>query len=623
MDKKLLEEYNLPADLKKMDIMELNELCDEIRKRVITTVSQNGGHLASNLGVVELTVALHKVFDCPKDSIVWDVGHQCYAHKILTGRLDRLDTIRKEDGISGFPNNNESVYDTFTSGHSSTSISAAYGLARAKYVSKDDSKVVAVIGDGALSGGMAYEALNNAGAFKKNFIVILNDNKMSISRNVGAMARYLSAMRTRSSYFKIKNFTDAILSRIPLLGRAIKVFLLKSKSAIKHLLYHGTIFENMGFMYYGPVDGHNLKKLVNVLNVVKNIDKPILLHVKTVKGKGYRFAEKDPKVFHGISSFDVKTGDRKTKSENFSSVFGKAICDLAEKNDKICAITAAMKLGTGLAEFSRKYKNRFFDVGIAEEHAVTFAGGLARGGMIPIFSVYSTFLQRAYDQVLHDAALQGLKIILAIDRAGIVGEDGETHQGIFDVAFLNTIPNVTIYAPSYFDEMTFMLNDAIENGTGVCAIRYPRGGEFYKPNGYIFDLEDFSVFGNKDSKIAIVTYGRVFSYACKAKEMLSIKGVEVCCVKLNKLKPLHIELVETLINFKEIYFFEEGILNGGIGEHLSYILSEHNYSGKFKVTAINDKFVSHASTASILKKLHLDEESMVNIVLKDRLENEK
>ena len=384
MDESILNKIEMPQDLKEMSIEELEKLSGEIRRKVIEVVSKNGGHLASNLGIIELTVALHKVFDCPKDNIVWDVGHQCYAHKILTGRLNKIDTIRKEGGLSGFPKITESEFDTFSTGHSSTSISAAYGLARAKNILGDDSKVIAIIGDGALSGGIAYEALNNAGSFKKNFIVILNDNKMSISRNVGSMARYLLAMRTRSFYLKLKNSTDFVLSKIPLLGKVIKKMLLSSKSALKHLLYHGTIFENMGFMYCGPVDGHNIKKLVNILSVVKDIDKPILLHINTVKGKGYKYAEKDPKVFHGISSFDVKTGGFKSGNENFSSVFGETLCKIAKENDKVCAITAAMKLGTGLSQFAKKYKSRFFDVGIAEEHAVTFAGGLAKGGMIPV-----------------------------------------------------------------------------------------------------------------------------------------------------------------------------------------------------------------------------------------------
>lgn len=617
MDESILNKIEMPQDLKEMSIEELEKLSSEIRKKVLEVVSKNGGHLASNLGIIELTVALHKVFDCPKDNIVWDVGHQCYAHKILTGRLNKIDTIRKEGGLSGFPKITESKFDTFSTGHSSTSISAAYGLARAKSILGDDSKVIAIIGDGALSGGIAYEALNNAGSFKKNFIVILNDNKMSISRNVGSMARYLLAMRTRSFYLKLKNSTDFVLSKIPLFGKVIKKMLLSSKSALKHLLYHGTIFENMGFMYCGPVDGHNIKKLVNILSVVKDIDKPILLHVNTVKGKGYKYAEKDPKVFHGISSFDVKTGGFKSGNENFSSVFGETLCKIAKENNKVCAITAAMKLGTGLSQFSKKYKSRFFDVGIAEEHAVTFAGGLAKGGMIPVFAVYSTFLQRSYDQIVEDAALQGFKMILAIDRAGIVGEDGETHQGIFDTAFLNTIPNVTIYAPSYFDELSYMLNDAVNNGEGVCAIRYPRGGEMYKPKGYIFDLEDFSVYGKQDSDIAIVTYGRIFSNASLAKEKLESKGIKTCIVKLNKIKPIKNEVIDYLSRFKKIYFFEEGILSGGIGEHLNSLLSQSGYRGEFKLTAINDEFVNHASVASILKKLHLDEESMFEIIYDD------
>ena len=618
----ILEKAKLPQDLKKMSLQELETLSEEIRQKVLDVVSRNGGHLASNLGTIELTIALHKVFDCPKDSLIWDVGHQCYAHKILTGRLDKIDTIRKEDGLSGFPKITESDFDTFSTGHSSTSISSAYGLARAKSLLGDDSKVIAIIGDGSLSGGLAYEGLNNAGAFKKNFIVILNDNKMSISRNVGSMARYLSAMRTRSFYLKLKNTTDTVLNKTPILGKLTKKLLLSSKSALKRLLFRGTIFENMGFMYCGPVDGHNIKKLVNTLSMIKEIDRPILLHINTVKGKGYRYAEKDPKIFHGISSFDVKTGGFKSSDENFSAVFGDTLCELAKGNEKICAITAAMKIGTGLSQFAKKYKSRFFDVGIAEGHAVTFAAGLAKGGLVPVFAVYSTFLQRSYDQIIHDAALQGLKIILAIDRAGVVGEDGETHQGIFDVAFLSHIPNVTIYAPSFFDELSFMLKDAINNAEGVCAIRYPRGGELYKPNGYIFDLEDYSVYGKEDCEVAIVTYGRLFSHASLAKEKLRQKGINVCIVKLNKIKPLKNDLIRYLADFKKIYFFEEGILSGGVGEHLSSTLSQNGYKGDFKITAINDEFIPHATVASTLKKLHLDEESIFELIYKDLGNNE-
>lgn len=611
----ILSKISLPRDLKKLSLKELEKLCEEIREKIITTVSRNGGHLASNLGVVELTVALHRVFDCPKDKLVFDVGHQCYAHKILTGRLEQLDTIRKEGGIAGFPRRGESEHDTFSTGHSSTSISAAFGLMQANHVLENDAKVVALIGDGALSGGLAYEGLNNAGAFKKNFIVILNDNKMSISRNVGAVARYLAAMRTRKTYLQTKNFVSQILEHIPFIGPAIKKILLRSKSALKKLLYKGTLFENMGFIYYGPIDGHDIKKLIDVLTIAKNIDRPIFVHVNTVKGKGYKFAEKSPNVYHGISNFDVETGGSTKNQADFSSTFGKKLCDMAKNNEKICAITAAMKMGTGLSEFSRLYKNRFFDVGIAEEHAVTFAGGLALGGMVPFFAVYSTFLQRSYDQIIHDAALQNLKIVLAIDRAGIVGEDGETHQGVFDVAFLNSIPNVTIFSPSYFCELEQVMDMVVAEKKSVCAIRYPRGHELYKPEDFIPSINSYDVYGDSNADVAIVTYGRIFSNACLARKTLAKHGVRACIIKLNQLKPLSDEAVTLALKFKYVFFFEEGILNGGVGEHFSYCLSKNGFNGNYSLTAIDDKFVVQATVESTLKKLSLDKDGMVTTVL--------
>ena len=611
----ILDKIKLPSDIKNLSLEELEKLCVEIREKIISTVSQNGGHLASNLGVVELTVALHNVFSCPKDKLVFDVGHQCYAHKILTGRLDKIETIRKENGISGFPRRDESVYDTFSTGHSSTSISSAFGLLRANNILNVDSKVVAIIGDGALSGGLAYEGLNNAGAFKKNFIVILNDNKMSISRNVGAVARYLSAMRTRKTYLKFKNFISFILEHIPLIGIHIKKFMLRSKSALKKLLYKGTLFENMGFIYYGPIDGHNIKKLINVLNVAKNIDRPVLIHVNTVKGKGYKYAEKSPNIYHGISKFNIEEGSKKVLDETFSSVFGNKIFNMAKKDNKICAITAAMKMGTGLSYFSKAYKNRFFDVGIAEEHAVTFAGGLSLGGMIPFFAVYSTFLQRSYDQIIHDAALQKLKVILAIDRAGVVGEDGETHQGIFDVSFLNAIPNVTIFSPSYFCELEAFMDKAAYEIPGVCALRYPKGKELYRPFDFIPTNNDYDIYGNLDVDTLVVTYGRIFSNVCLAKDNLEIKGKNVCVLKLNKIKPLPFDSIVFATKFKRIFFFEEGILCGGVGEHFGYMLLKKGFKGEYKLTAIDNKFVNQASVESTLKKLSLDKDGIVNTIL--------
>ena len=613
----VLKKIKSTSDLKKLSLNSLNELCDEIREKIVSVVSKNGGHLASNLGVVELTVALHRVFNTPNDKIVWDVGHQCYTHKMLTGRYKDIDTIRKKGGLSGFTKRSESEYDSFNSGHSSTSISAAYGLVQAKSISGGEGKVIAVIGDGALTGGLAYEGLNNAGRFKKNFIVILNDNKMSISRNVGSMAKYLSMIRMKSSYIKAKRGFEKALIHTPLVGKGIRSALMTSKSVLKDILYKSTLFEDMGFVYYGPYDGHNVKELIDIFTTAKNINKPILIHVITKKGKGYQFAEKNPKVFHGISSFDIKTGLSGESKTSFSDCFGLEILKLSNNDNRICAITAAMKLGTGLLPFAHENKDRFFDVGIAEEHAITFAGGLAAGGMLPVFAVYSSFLQRSYDQIIHDAAIQNLKIILAIDRAGIVGEDGETHQGIFDIPMLNSIPNVTIYAPSFFDELRIFLRQALYETNSVAAIRYPRGGELYKPNDFKITGNSFDIYGDKNSNILLVTFGRIFSIACIAKEKLKTKGIEVCILKLNKIKPLDIESINYASGFKNILFFEESIKLGGIGEHFGFNLFQNGFKGKYIINAINNIFVQHASVGEILKDLNMDTEGMIDVVLRE------
>ena len=615
----LLSNIKSPEDLKGMSEKDLNKLCEEIRAKLIETVSQNGGHLASNLGVVELTVALLKVFNSKDDKIVWDVGHQCYTHKMLTGRLSKINTIRKEGGLSGFPKRSESDYDAFNVGHSSTSISAAYGIAKAKNILDEKGHVIAVIGDGALTGGLAYEGLNNAGRLKKNFIVILNDNKMSISRNVGSMARHLSIIRSNPSYLRAKDKTEDILTKVPFLGNIIKQVMISTKHLLKNIIYKNNLFQQLGFNYYGPIDGHNVQKLTDILNNAKRINGPVLIHIITKKGKGYHYAEKEPNVYHGISAFNVTTGEKAADKRNFSGIFGNTLCDMAEKDDRICGITAAMKSGTGLIKFSKKFRERFFDVGIAEGHAVTFAAGLSAGGMLPVFAVYSSFLQRGYDQIIHDAAAQNLKVVLGIDRAGIVGEDGETHQGIFDTAFLNSIPNVTVFAPSFFDEMEPMLNQAMYDCGGVAAVRYPRGGELYRPFNFVSNKGPFDIYGSRDADILIVTYGRLFSYACAAREEMKKRGVETCIIKLNRIKPIDKAAVEAASKFKNIFFFEEGIKCGGIGEHFGQCLSERLYLGKFVLTAIDDKFIKHAGVNSTLHSLSLDSYGMTNIILTECL----
>nr|WP_319488121.1 1-deoxy-D-xylulose-5-phosphate synthase [uncultured Caproiciproducens sp.] len=610
----LLNKIDFPEDLQKLSIDELYELCDEIREKIIKTVSNNGGHLASNLGVVELTVALHRVFSSKEDKIVWDVGHQAYTHKILTGRRDTISTIRTKDGLSGYPNRQESEYDAFNVGHSSTSISAALGIANAKILTGEPGHVISLIGDGALTGGLAYEGLNNAGRFKKNFIVVLNDNKMSISSNVGSIARYLAHIRTKPGYFRVKGNVETALDRLPHVGKPLHHFLSKSKAALKQMLYNSTIFEDMGFYYYGPFDGHDLEKLIDVLENAKNIDHPVLLHVLTRKGKGYPFAEQNPGAFHGISSFDIKTGKSASSGENFSSVFGNNLCALADKDNRICAITAAMQTGTGLAGFAKQFPDRFFDTGIAEEHAVTFAGGLAVGGMLPVCAIYSTFLQRGYDQIIHDAAIQRVKVTFAIDRAGVVGEDGETHQGIFDAAFLNTIPNITVYSPTYYDELYADFNQALYQCEGVSAVRYPRGKPMFKPFDFESTCKAYDTYGPNDADLVIVTYGRLFSFACKALSSLRELGVSVRIIKLNRIKPVDMDAAAEAAAAKEIYFFEEGIQQGGIGEHFSYLLAQIGYHCEFHLRAITN-FVPQATMLQSLNALGLDDKGMVNMIM--------
>ncbi len=610
-----LSDLKLPEDLRKLNEQQLDDVCKEIRELIIKTVAENGGHLSSNLGVVEATIAMHIAFDLKKDKLVWDVGHQSYTHKIITGRLKEINTIRKKKGLSGFPKRSESEYDAFDTGHSSTSISVAYGLAKAGAMNKEDANYIAFIGDGALTGGLAFEGLNNAGRFKRNFIVVLNDNKMSISGNVGAMSRYLSKIRTTHSYIKTKENMEKLIKNTPIVGNTAMKALKTSKSAIKNVLYKSTLFEDMGFTYYGPIDGHNINEMVRVFNIAKNINGPVLVHILTKKGRGYQFAEKYSAQFHGVSKFDIETGESKCSS-NFSSVFGDSIKELAQEDKRICAITAAMKAGTGLLDFSKEFKGRCFDVGIAEEHAVTFAGAMSVGGALPVFAVYSTFLQRAYDQLIHDVSLQGAHIVLGVDRAGIGGEDGETHQGVFDVAFLNTIPNSHIFSPAYFDEIKPSLKKALYECNGIAAVRYPRGGELYKPSDYKYSGEAFDIYGNKRCNISLVTYGRLFSLAIKAKQSLKEEGININILKLNQIRPIATEAIEYLVNKKNIFFFEEGMKNGGCGQSLCLKLIEEGYKGEYKLTAIDDKFVSAGTSSQLMHELKLDEDGMVEIIKK-------
>ena len=618
MEYKLLSGIKAPSDVKKMNTEQLNELCFEIRQKMLETVSKNGGHLSSNLGAVELTVALHKVFDSPKDSIVFDVGHQCYAHKLITGRYASFGTLRKKDGLSGFCRPNESEHDTFYSGHSSTSVSAGLGIATANRLLDNGNYTVTVIGDGSFTGGMVYEALNNGGRSKTKHIIILNDNKMSISENVGSFAKYLAVIRSKPGYYNLKASTERTLNRIPSVGKKITKKLYDLKTDLKNKLYtQSTFFEDLGYRYMGPIDGHNISVLVDALEAAKKVNAPVLLHVNTIKGKGYRFAEEDPSRFHGVGPFDLATGKTQSAADCFSDKLGEYLCKYAPANKKMCAITAAMGLGTGLECFRKSFPDRFFDVGIAEEHAVTFASGLAKKGMLPVFAVYSTFFQRCYDQLVHDISLQKLKVIFAIDRAGFVGEDGETHNGLMDVAFLSTIPDIIVYSPCCYRSLEADINNAVNADEAAVAVRYPRGGQADNVSVLQYDCVEFSTYGDKNAEICIATYGRVTSQAIKAVDELSAQNINVLLISLNRIKPLPENAVDIMYTMKKVFFFEEGIRSGGIGEKTGFRLLERGYKGAFSLTAVNDRFVSQATVGELLHEYGLDAEGIVKKISED------
>lgn len=615
MEHKLLENIKSPSDVKKLDESQLPLLAEEVRDTIISTVSGNGGHLASNLGTVELTIAIHRVFNSPDDKIIWDVGHQVYTHKLLTGRYDKFNTLRTENGISGFSRPNESEHDIVYSGHSSVSVSTALGIATANKVNGKKDYAVAVLGDGALTGGLIYEAINNAGRMNDTrLIIILNDNGMSISKNVGHLAKRLAVMRSRSGYFKLKAITEKAVSKIPFVGKRLADSLFKLKTDVKNMIYQSNFFEDMGVRYMGPIDGHNITQLCDALEGAKLVKSPVLVHINTIKGKGYKPAENDPSSFHGVSPFDYETGELKTSGDNFSEKFGEFLYNQAAKDKRICAITAAMSLGTGLRRFSGEYPDRFYDVGIAEEHAVPFALGLSKGGMLPVFVVYSTFLQRCYDQLMHDCALQNSKMIIAVDRAGIVGDDGETHNGIYDTAFFNGIPNITVYSPSYYCELNNALVKSLYHSDGPCVIRYPRGAEPQRPENYACSGNTFDVFGDENADVAIVTYGRIFAEALKAQEKIAEEGVKVKIVKLNVIVPIDSGAIEVLKNAKKIFFFEEGVKTGGIGESFAEKLLEKSVKADFCLTAFPDCFVKQGKTDSILHQCNLDCDGMYHII---------
>ena len=604
----ILDKIKKPNDIHKIPLAEFPQLADEIRSFLIESVSRTGGHLASNLGVVELTLALHNVLDFPDDKLIWDVGHQAYTHKILTGRKEEFATLRKEGGLSGFPKRGESSCDSFDAGHSSDSISAGLGYVRARDLLGEKYHVVSVIGDGALTGGMAYEALNNAAELETNFIIVLNDNNMSISPNVGGMSNYLSVLRTAEAYTGMKISINKAVKKIPHVGTAMVDAMRRTKSSIKQLFIPGMLFENMGLTYLGPVDGHNMRQMMRLFYEAKRVKGPVVVHVLTEKGRGYEPARRNPDMFHGIGPFDIKTG-RLTQKENFpgyTDVFSEALCEIAEEEKKVVAITAAMPGGTGLKKFSQRYPKRFFDVGIAEEHAVSFAAGLALGGVIPVVAIYSSFLQRAVDQMLHDVCMQKLHVVFAIDRAGLVGADGETHQGNFDISYLGMMPGMTVMAPKNDWELKEMLRFAVK-ADGPVAIRYPRGNACQKFEEYQAPVEaGKSEVLHKGRNVAVLALGSMVEVCQEICEELEKDGIDPTFVNVRFVKPMDTALLDELTEDHSLLVtVEENVENGGFGQHVCGYMETHHPGCQVLPIAIPDRFVAHGSVDSLREQLGL------------------
>ena len=615
-----LELIRKENDIKKLSDEQLDGLADEIRRFLIEKISRTGGHLASNLGAVELTMALHLTLDFPEDKLIWDVGHQSYTHKLLTGRSGGFDTLRKYGGMSGFPKRKESDCDAFDTGHSSTSISAGLGLVEARELLGQDHTVVSVIGDGSMTGGMAYEALNNASRLNSNFIIVLNDNHMSISENVGGISRYLNGLRTTQTYTEIKKGVEGTLKRIPGKGDRIVSQLRKTKSGIKQLFVPGMFFEDMGITYLGPVDGHDVRKLVKVLNEAKRVDHAVLVHVITEKGKGYRPAEENPSRFHGTGPFDIRTGEpaEKSATDSYTEVFSKVLTDIARKDDKVVAITAAMADGTGLAAFKKYFPKRFFDVGIAEEHAMTFAAGLAAGGMKPVFAVYSSFLQRAYDQTLHDVCLQDLPVVIAVDRAGLVGSDGETHQGIFDLSFLSSIPNMTVISPKNRWEMADMLRFAVDYPHPV-ALRYPRGEAYEGMKEFRAPVEyGKSEVLYEEADIAVIFVGHMAELADRVRTGIREAGYKCSLINARFVKPLDTQLLDRLSRTHRLFVtIEENVVAGGFGGQVLEYASEAKLPVYIRNIGIPDDYVEHGNVEILRREVGLDCGRIVEQVLRD------
>ena len=620
----ILDKINGPDDVKKLNETELRELAEEIRSFLIEKISHTGGHLASNLGVVELTIALYLAFDLPKDKIIWDVGHQSYTHKILSGRKDDFDGLRQYGGLSGFPKRKESPFDAFDTGHSSTSISAGLGMAQGRDVLGEEYSIVSVIGDGALTGGMAYEALNNAARLKKNFIIVLNDNKMSISENVGGISRYLSNLRADEGYKLLKKNVAGTLAKVPMIGNDLVDTLLRTKNSIKQFLIPGMWFENMGITYLGPVDGHDVKGLAKIFSEAKKINHAVLIHVMTKKGKGYRPAEKNPSSFHGVEPFDIETGKPLGQKlyPSYTDVFSREICKIAETNEKLVAVTAAMPDGTGLKRFSRLYPQRFFDVGIAEEHAVTSAAGMAAAGLKPVVVVYSSFLQRAYDQIVHDVCIQNLPVLFCVDRAGLVGSDGETHQGIFDLTYLSSIPNMSVIAPKNLWELREMLQFAVDY-EGPMAIRYPRGQAYRGLKEFLAPVEykKSEILYDEDS-IALLAVGSMVSTAEHIRTRLKEEGHSCTLVNGRFIKPVDTDVVDYLArNHRCIVTLEENVLRGGYGERITDYVQKHYPAIRVVNIALPDAYVEHGNVSKLRSDLGIDSDSIL-IKLKNELKSE-
>ena len=616
MESLLLDKIDQPSDLKKLNAQQVEKLCAEIRHFMLENISKTGGHLASNLGTVELTVALHRVLETPKDKIVFDVGHQCYTHKLLTGRRKQFDHLRQLDGISGFPNPHESVHDAFIAGHGNTALSLAIGMAWAKKIKHEPGLVVAVIGDGAFTGGMVYEGMNNIGGLD-NLLVILNDNKMSISKNVGALARYLTHLRTTTAYYDAKDNVRSFLDGVPLIGTPMKKSLIGAKTLVRRAMYHSTMFEDMGFEYIGPVDGHNVEELERTLRSIYQRPGPHFLHIVTKKGKGYQPAEMNPGNYHGVSAFDPDgmPDPEVAPKESFSTVFGKLLVQEGTQNPKLCAITAAMKYGTGLQFFAHRHPQRFFDVGMAEQHAVTFAAGLASQGMLPVVCIYSTFLQRSYDQIIHDVNLLKENVVFAIDRAGFVPADGETHQGIFDPAFLSQV-GISVYSPSNYAELRhwlpILLSDEMQ---GPRAIRYPRGGESaalaqFGCSGREYD----QLYTAPDAKTVMVSYADEVEDVLTAAKLLSKENVPCDVYKLVKIYPFTPELISEISRYDVVLFAEECVACGGIGEHLEMALRKAGWQGAYIHRGVEDVRLPHATVPQIKQSTGLDAEHLTQAI---------